>query len=222
VKVSATAIRTLIRSKGLGPAPRRSDDRWITFLRAQAKGILATAFFSVDTVSLKRLFVLFVIEVDSRRLHLCGVTESPKEPWVAQQARNLTMTMAERGQSFRFLVRDRDTKFTSSVDAVFEAEGIEILRCPPRLPRANAFSERVVRTLRSDVLDHLLIIGRRHLERVVRGYVAHYNAERPHRGLDLRAPDGTLSETTSHRMPGSVRRRDVLGGLIHEYHLEAA
>jgi putative transposase len=176
----------------------------------------------VDTVFLHRLYVLFVIEVGSRRLRVLGVTEHPNEGWAVQQARNLMMDSDDRDQRVGFVVHDRDAKFTSAMDAVFEAEGVEILRCPIRSPRANAFAERLVRTLRTECLDHLLIISRRHLDTVLRTYVAHYNAERPHRGLDLRAPDSDHPTPATHHLNRTVRRPDVLGGLIHEYHPSAA
>jgi transposase len=222
VAVSASAIRRLVRASGLGPAPRRSDRTWAAFIRAQAKSILAMDFFTVDTVFLHRLYVLFVIEVGSRQLRVLGVTEHPNQAWVLQQAPNLVMAVEDPDQPVRFVVRDRDAKFSSAMDAVFQTQGVEILRCPIRSPRANAFAERVVRTLRTECLDHLLIIGRRHLETVLRTYVAHYHAERPHRGLYLRVPDSDHPTPATHHHNRTVRRRDVLGGLIHEYHLSAA
>jgi putative transposase len=219
LRVSATAIRTVLRRHGLGPAPRRSGPGWREFLRQQAAGILASDFFTVETVWLKTLYVLFVIELSTRRVHLCGVTAHPDSAWVTQQARNLAMT--DRLEKHRFLLRDRDAKYSGPFDGVFLSEGVRIVKTPVRAPRANAFAERWVRTARRECLDHVLILRRRHLERVLGEFVVHYNAGRPHRGLQLACP----SPPTSARAPGSVgavRRRDRLGGLIHEYYREAA
>jgi transposase InsO family protein len=179
-------------------------------------------FFTVDTVFLHRLDVVFIIEVGSRRLPVLGVTQHTNGGWAVQHAPNLMMAIEHRDQPVRFVVGDRDAKFTSALDAVFESEGVEILRSPIRSPRANAFAERVVRTLRTECLDHLRVIGRRHLATVLRIYVAHYNAERPHRGLELRSPESGHPSPAAHHSNRTVGRRDVLGGLIHEYHLSAA
>ncbi len=217
VPVSKTSVATLLRRHGLPPAPRRLGPTWSAFLRAQAKGILATDFFHVDSVTLRRYYVLFVIEVDSRVVHLLGVTTNPAMAWVTQVARNFTADLEEAGRRFRFLVRDRDTKFTTSFDAVFASIGLESIRTPVRSPRANAFAERWVRTVREECLDHLLVYSRRHLESVLTEYVDHYNQGRPHRGLQL-APPSPCHEILN---TGEVRRYDVLGGIIHEYHRAA-
>ena len=156
---------------------------------AQAAGILAVDFFVVDTVWLTQLYVLFAIEVKSRVVHLLGVTTHPDGAWATQVARNLVGNFEEKGRSFRFLVRDRDSKFTASFDAVFASDGTRVIKCPVKAPRANAFAERWVGTARRECTDHLLIFGRRHLELVLRRYIVHYNLERPHRGLKLCAPD---------------------------------
>jgi putative transposase len=183
---------------------------------AQAQGILACDFFHVDTVLLKRLYVLFVIEVASRRVHILGVTANPTASWVTQQARNLLMDLGDRVGQFRFLIRDRDTKFTHSFDAVFGSEGIRILRTPVRAPMANAFAERWVGTVRHELLDRMLVLGRRQLETVLAGYVAHYNEHRPHRALGQAAPLRAVPPAApTADMP--VVRVDRLGGLIHEY-----
>jgi transposase InsO family protein len=183
VRVSATAIRTTLRRHGLDPAPRRASSTWRAFLRQQAAGIVACDFFTVDTVWLKRLYVLFFIEHDNRRVHLGGVTANPDGRWVTQQARNPLLILGERGRHLRFLLRDRDAKFSRSFDDVFRSEGAEVLLTPVRAPRANAYAERWVRTVRAECLDWLLIVGRGHLEQVLRVYVQHYNGHRPHRAL---------------------------------------
>ena len=215
IRVSATTVRTTLIRYGLGPAPRRSGPTWAEFLRSQAQGILACDFFTVETVFLKTLYVLFFIELSTRRVHVMGATAHPDSRWVTQQARNLAVD--ERLGDVRFLLRDRDTKFSGSFDEVFRTEDVRVIRTPIRAPKANAFAERFVRTVRSECLDHVLVYGRRHLDRVLRSYVSHYTDERPHRGLDLATPRGGASSTARHTERRRIDRRDVLGGLIHEY-----
>jgi putative transposase len=173
-------------------------------------------------VFLSRIYVLFFIELATRRVHVGGCSSNPNGPWVIQQARNLGMYAADRLAQVRFLVHDRDSKFTAAFDEVFNAEGIEVIRTPYRAPKANAVAERWVRTVRQECLDWLLIVSRRHLKRVLRIYVEHYNHQRPHRGLDLQAPIPVDSDRSMSRpVQRDVRRRDRLGGLIHEYELAA-
>ena len=223
ISVSATTVAKILRQAGLGPAGERSGLSWRAFLRAQASSMLAVDFFTVETISLQRLYVLFFIELGSRRVHLAGCTANPIGAWVTQQARQLTRTLHERPGSFRFLIRDRDSKFTRDFDAVFRSEGIEIIKTPVRAPKANATAERFVRTARAECLDWLLIMNRRHLERVLRVFAQHYNTHRPHRSLNLAPPE--LSEQKAHAVRPSptatVERRDRLGGLIHEYNIAA-
>jgi putative transposase len=191
--------------------------------------IVATDFFSVDTVLLRRLYVLFFIEVGRRRIWITGITAHPNANWVTQQARNVAGNLADAGVDPRFLVRDRDTKYVASFDAVFQSEGAQILQTPFRTPNANAYAERFVRTVRSECLDHLLIVNARHLERILRTYAQHYNGSRPHQGLSQRIPAPALPfpmlaemlPMPSHSHSRLVHRRDRLGGLIHEYELAA-
>jgi putative transposase len=218
VQVSATTVRTILRRHGLDPAPRRMATTWRAFLRQQAAGIVACDFFTADTVWLRRLYVLFFIELDTRRVHLAGVTAHPDSAWVTQQARNLLLVLGERGRPVRFLLRDRDAKFCRSFDDVFRSEGGEVVVTPVRTPTANAYAERWVGTVRAECLDWLLIVGRGHLEQVLRVYVKHYNRHRPHRALELEAPDRPSGLTVvGANERGEVRRRDLLGGLLHEY-----
>ena len=170
--VAASTVWTILKSAGLDPAPRRSGPTWRQFLSAQAHAILAVDFAHVDTVFLRRLYILLVIEHDRRRVHLAGITAHPTGDWVTQQARNLLMDLGERADRFRFLIRDRDSKFTAAFDAVFTGADIRIIRTPVRAPRANAIAERFIGTLRRECLDHLLITGPRHLDAVLREYVA--------------------------------------------------
>jgi putative transposase len=223
VAVSATTVRKILREAGLPPAGERAGLSWHEFLRAHARSAIACDFFTVDTLWLGRLYVLFFIELGSRRVHLAGCSANPSGSWVAQQARNLSWSLAERSEPLRFLIHDRDSKFTRAFDEVFAGEGLEIIRTPFRAPRANAVAERFVRTVRAECLDWTLIVGRRHLEQVLRVFVDHYNTHRPHRALDLRPPN---AERPTPRLVhaaerGPVQRRDRLGGLIHEYSLAA-
>ena len=220
--VSATTVKKILTEAGLGPAGSRSGPSWRAFLRAQAKSMLAVDFFTVETITLQRLYVLFFIELESRRVHLAGITANPTGPWVSQQARQFAWTFQERPESFRFLIRDRDSKFTRDFDAVFRSEGISIIKTPVQAPKANAFAERFVRTARAECLDWLLILNRRHLERILLIFVDHYNPHRPHRALNLTPPAGTAANVHAiPQLPANIERRDRLGGLIHEYHVAA-
>jgi putative transposase len=165
------------------------------------------------------LYVLFFIELGSRRLHITSSTRHPTGPFVAQQGRNLAMDGAL--EQVAFLIRDRDAKFTAAFDEVFVSEGARVIKTPVQAPKANAFAERFVRTVRHEVLDLTLVFGRRHLDAILRRYAEHYNVARPHRGLDLRTPESVSERPISPEVP-RVRRIDVLGGLIHEYEPVAA
>jgi transposase InsO family protein len=218
VSVSATSVRTILRRHRLGPAPRRGGPTWTEFLRAQAAATLACDFLTVETIGLTRLHVFFVIEVERRRVHLAGVTAHPTGAWVTQSARNLLMDLNEHADRFRFLIRDRDAKFTTAFDTVFATAGIEVVKIPPRAPKANAFAERWARTVRTECLDWLLIWNRLHLEHVLTMYVEHYNSGRPHRGINLDVPVVQGEPTPANvAQIERIDRVDVLGGLVHEY-----
>ena len=215
-RIGASTVWAILHRAGVDPAPTRSAISWRQFLRAQARGVLAVDFFTVDTVLLQRLYVLFVLEVASRRVHVLGVTAQPTGEWVTQQARNLFMELEDRIGRFRFLLRDRDAKFTAAFDTVVAAEGITVLRTPVRAPRANAYAERWVGTVRREVLDRMLILGCRQLRSVLADYADHYNGHRPHRALGQASPLGP-GEPVVLVPTGRIMRRDRLGGLIHEY-----
>jgi putative transposase len=220
--VSATTVRTWLRAAGLGPAGRRGLT-WREFIRAHARSIIAVDFFTVETVWLQRLYVLFFIELGSRRVHLAGRTANPNAAWVTQQARQLTWTLPVAPEPCRFLIRDRDRKFAPSFDEVFRSEGVEIVRTPFRAPQANGIAERFVRTVRTECLDWMLIVNERDLERVLAVFVIHYNGHRPHRALALTPPNPTRPSVAAGVLPDAfeVHRRDHLGGVVREYVLAA-
>ncbi len=175
----------------------------------------------METIWLQTLYILFFIQVSTRQVVVAGVTARPDSRWVTQQARNATMDLNDRQLSTRVLLRDHDAKFTGGFDEIFRAEGAKVIRTPILAPRANAYAERWVQTVRAECLDWTLVVGRRHLLRLLRAYVRHYNQQRPHRGLALAVPEARERQSP-HVNPREVRRRDVLGGLIHEYHAVAA
>ena len=215
-KVAPSTVWQILKDAGIDPAPRRAGQTWRAFLAGQAKTILAADFFHVDTVFLRRLHVLFFIEHGTRRVHLAGITAHPTGAWVTQQARNLPMNIESRTGSLKFLIRDRDTKFTAAFDAVFTAIGVRIVKTPVQAPRANAIAERWIASARRECLDRMLITGERHLQLVLGEYADHYNTHRPHRTLHQNPPAGRQSPPAAG---ASIRvlRRDRLGGLIHEY-----
>jgi putative transposase len=219
VNVSATLVRNVLARAGIPPAPERGQLSWRSFLRQHSSTIVACDVFTVDTVWLRRLYVLFFISIGTRRVEYLACTSNPDGAWMVQQARNLLMDLDDRSQRPR-LIHDRDTKFSRAFDSIFQSEGISIIRTPIRAPNANAHGERWVGSVRRECLDRLLIVGRRHLEHVLRVYVRHFNQQRPHRALDLRPPDhgsGTDPPPTASLHARQVRRRDLLGGLLHEY-----
>jgi transposase InsO family protein len=221
--VGRSTVIDILKRLHVRPAPERTKQgsNWSTFLGHYTQQMLACDFFTVETIWLKTLYVLFFIELGSRRVYLAGCTSHPTAEWVTQQARQLTWTLQDKQAEvlpIRFLIRDRDAKFTTSFNKVFASEGIEILRTPYRSPKANAYAERWVRSVREECLDRLLIVNECHLRRVLREYVAYYNEARPHQGIDQHCP------IPIKRGPrgGTVTCRNVLGGIIHDYHREAA
>jgi putative transposase len=219
INVSATLVRNVLTCAGIPPAPQRAGSSWRSFLRQHAETVLACDFFTVDTVWLRRLYVLFFISIGTRRVEYVACTSNPDTAWMTQQAHNLLMALDDRGQRRRFLIHDRDTKFSRAFDAIFRSEHIEIIRTPMQAPNANAYAERWVGSVRRECLDRLLIVGRRQLEHVLHIYIRHFNQDRPHRALDLRAPnaDSRTRPPPAALRPLQVRRRDLLGGLLHEY-----
>jgi hypothetical protein len=179
ITTAPSSVWEILKRHGIEPSPRRSGPNWAEFLTAQAKGLMACDFFHVDTVLLRRLYVLVFIHHDTRFVRIAGVTANPVAEWVTQQAGNLSMELTDQTMAFKFLIRDRDTKFTASFDAVFAAESIKLIKSPVRAPRANAICDGVIGTLRRECLDRMLILGRRHLEAVLAEYVEHYNSHRP-------------------------------------------
>ena len=218
VSVSETSVRNILKAHSLGPAPRRSGPSWRGFIRQQAHSMIACDFFTVETASLRRIYVLFFIEIQTRRVHLAGCTSNPDGTWATQQARNLVMELEDRHDPVRFLLHNRDTMFTAAFDEVFQTQGIRVIKTPIQAPNANAHAERWVRTVREECLDWLLIFGKRQLERTLPIYIDHYNRQRPHRALGLATPDprGNPVPLGKHS-PTRVHRIDRLGGLLHEY-----
>jgi transposase InsO family protein len=215
-RVGASTIRRVLKGARIPPAPtRRHDMSWRRFLSSQASAVLAVDFFCVETVMLRRLYVLFVVEVESRYVRILGVTANPDGAWTAQQVRNLLGVLGERAAGFKYLVRDRAGQFTAAFDAVLADAGLTVLKIPPRSPRANAYAERFVLTIRTELTDRMLIFGERDLRYVLSTYAGHYNGQRPHRSRQLRPPqpDDPIPARPARR----IARRTVLGGLLNEY-----
>ena len=221
-RIAASTVWQILHDAGIDPAPRRTGPTWKQFLTTQARGIIAADFVHVDTVLLRRIYALIVIEHDTRQVHLAGITAHPDGAWTTQAARNFLMDLDQRAASVRFLLRDRAGQFTNSFDAVFTAAGVRILVSPPQAPRANAICERMIGTLRREVLDRLLIVSEHHLREVLTEYLRHYNAARPHRALDQLAPAQAHCRPPEINLAEhQIRRKQVLGGLTHEYQIAA-
>jgi transposase InsO family protein len=214
-RIGEGTVRRILAAAGLGPVPRKVSPTWRQFLTSQAHGILSCDSLHVDTVLLKRLYVFFVMEIQTRRVHIVGVTANPTGAWTTQQTQNLLMGLGERAGDFRFLIRDRDGKFSRFFDEVFAGSGVRIIKTPVRSSRANAFAERFVGTLRRECLDHLLVYGERHLRTILAEYERHYNDHRPHQGRSLRPPLHDPSEVID--MTARIRHRRTVTGLISEY-----
>ena len=211
---SCTPRASIRRPGGAGPS-------WREFLAGQAHAIIACDFLVVETVLLRRLYVLVFIEHGTRRLHVAGVTAHPTGAWAVQQARNLAMDLGDRLGTLRFLIHDRDPLFTTAFGEVFKSEGLRIVTTLPRTPRMNAICERVIGTLRRELLDQTLVLGERHLARVLREYLTHYNGHRPHQSRQQRPPDIETQPVREVADLRSVRRKPVVAGLINEYHRAA-
>ena len=212
----------VLRRHRVAPAPRRGSTTWRAFVAQHRDQLLACDFFTVDTLFLQRLYVLFFIELGSRRLHVAGCTARPDATWVTQQARNLCWQLQERaGWPLRFLIRDRDGKFPASFDTVFASEGFAVVRTPPRTPNANAIAERAVRSIRAECLDHVLIVNQAHLRSVLVEYAAYYNHRRPHQVRNQVPPVPLAAARPRPAASAQVRSRPVLGGLINDYDVAA-
>jgi putative transposase len=238
--IGKSTVKDVLASKHVPPSNRRAKQgtTWRNFLRHYADQMLACDFFTVETIRLQTLYVLFFIELGTRRVHLAGCTAHPSSEWVTQQARNIAwhlsqiqeMQQLQEGRDrealaapIRFLIHDRDAKFTSSFNTVFVCEGIETILTPYRSPKANAFAERWVRTVREECLDCIMIMNEGHLKRVLLEYVEYYNSARPHQGIGQQIPvrlalPGLPPQCGPTR--GDIHKRDVLGGIIHDYYLD--
>jgi transposase InsO family protein len=212
--VSESAVRNVLKRHHIVPASERGSSSWRHLMSHYKEQLIACDFFTVETLTLKTFYVLFFIELGSRKVHLAGVTANPNGIWVAQQARQVMWKLGERNPPCRFLIRDRDKKYVEAFDTLFRSEGIKVIRTPVRAPNANAYAERWVRSVREECLDHLLILNQAHLWRVLKRYVEYYNEARPHQGIEQRIP------VTPEQSPGSgvVTHRKVLGGIINDYY----
>ena len=215
-QVSASTGWAIPKAQGPDPAPRRSGPTWQQFLTAQAEGIVACDLFHVDTILLRRLYVFFTVEHATRRVRILGVTAHPTGQWLVQQARNVMMDLQDTGRRVRFLVRDRDARYTPAFDAVFTSLDADVIKIPVRVPVANAICERFVGSIRREPLDRILSVNATHATSVLREYEAHFNTHRPHRSLSHAAPLRALPSVPADPT-ATVIRRDRLGGLIHEY-----
>jgi len=208
--IGRSTIRDVLKRRRVPPAPerRRRGRSWRTFLAHYKAEVVACDFFTLETAWLKTLYIIFFIEIGSRRVHLAACTANPTSAWVTQQARNMSWKIQDGDVPIRFLIHDRDTKFTTTFDTVFTSEGVTIIRTPVRAPNANAFAERWVRSVREECLDRIIVLGEEHLRRVLTAYVEYYNHARPHQGIDQQRPVPLESAARD----GPIERRDSLGG----------
>jgi len=220
--MASGTVWNILHAAGIDPAPRRHGPSWTEFLTTQAEGIVAADFFHIDTALGQRLYAMAFLEHGTRRLHLTPVTAHPTGQWAVQQAREFTTALTDHGKHIRFLLRDRDTKYTASFDAVFTAEDTEVLLSVPRAPKMNAHCERVIGTVRREALDHVLVMNASHATKVLTEFADHYNRHRPHRSRRQLPPD------TSQQTPPATNihnrrllRTRVLGGAINEYRYAA-
>lgn len=215
VTVGETTLRDILRRHNVPPAPERQRraTSWRTFLIHYHCQLLACDFFTVETLRLQTLYVFFFMEVGTRRVHLAGITAHPTSAWVNQQARNFLWQFEESGYPARYRIRDRDSKYTHVLNAIFETEGIEVIKTPVRAPKANAFAERWIRSVREECLDRLIVLDQRHLHYVLTEYLDYYNCGRPHQGIEQRTP----IPLPISKPQGQIERRDILHGLIHDY-----
>ncbi|HEX3965882.1 MAG TPA: integrase core domain-containing protein [Trebonia sp.] len=214
-RIGEATIRRILSATGPGPAPRRVSPAWQQFLAARAPGILACDFLHVDTVLLQRVHMFFVIEIQARTVHILGVTAHPAGPWTAQQARNLLMDLGERASRFKFLLRERGSKFTPAFDEVLAGNRTRVVKSPVRSPRANSSAERFAGTLRRECPDHLLILGQQHLLKVLAEYAQHYNGHRPHQALRQRPPLREPGQAID--MTARIQHNRAVSGFISEY-----
>jgi putative transposase len=220
ISISHETIGTILERHGIPPAPEREPSpSWRHLMSHYKDQMLACDFFTVETLFLQTLYVLVFIEIGSRRMYFAGCTTHPDGQWVTQQARQVTWELDDDERDIRFLIRDNDKKFTEAFDTVFSAEGIDIIKTPYRAPNANAYAERVIRSIREECLDKLLIVNEAHLGRVMREYSRFYNTARPHQGIEQQIP---MPRKAIENPTGPVRCRNVLGGIVHDYHREAA
>jgi putative transposase len=216
--IAASTVWQILHDAGIDPAPRRTGATWREFLTAQAQGIIAADFLHLDTVLGARLYALAFLEHDTRRLHITGVTAHPTQAWTTQQARNLAADLGTRMESLHFLLRDRDGKYSQTFDTVFQGDDLHIIKSAPQAPRMNARCERVIGTIRRELLDHILITGEAHARRVLKAYEDHYNRHRPHQARDQLPPEARQHPATVHDLDARrVLRTRILGSLINEY-----
>jgi transposase InsO family protein len=217
--ITRSTIRNLLKRHQLLPVPERCmKSTWRTFLSHYQHHLLACDFFTVETLRLRTIYVLFFIELGTRRVHIAGCTEHPTSIWVTQQARQLCWTIEDSATVFYYLLHDRDVKFTAAFDQVFAAQNIEVIRTPIRARNANAYAERWVRSVHQECLDHLIIVNERHLNSILREYTRYYNTRRPHQRIGQKRPEGSLEPSNI----GAIYRREMLGGLINDYYREVA